>query len=267
MAKLHRTWSSYALLSALAAAALAGFVYLARFRLHTKSEEIQLELAKACLGVLVAAVAGTVLKTITDRTRTILKEEARQRVFKQHMLADLKAVHDAMETARTLIEAHRSAKSYGEQIRRLGRSRVRLQAVERAILADNIDFQVAREGLLGCVAHMVRYIRSLEDEYHEKYLEASRMQRVDEEANKDLAAKAGKSGVQPEPHQWRVEAWTYIDTHFGALKDLRSAGKSYQKQFRGPLDAATVELRSQIAGRTSGDDLKQYRSNANQAAT
>jgi hypothetical protein len=173
-------------------------------------------------------------------------------------LADLKAVYDSVESARVLIEAHKSARSYGEQIRRLGKSRVRLEGVHRAIRADTIDFQKAGNGLVGCIDHMIRYIEFLEEEYHEKYLSASRKQRVDEQYNNELAQRSAKSKQQPDDDEWRVEAWNFIDTQFPALKDLRDCGQQYQNKFKCPLDEATVELRNQIARQKSGKDLKEY---------
>jgi hypothetical protein len=254
MAKIQKTWPSYALLAALGIAALGGFLYVRVRWLSEKNTEINLEIAKACLTVFVAAFAGTILKTITDLNHRKTQEEARQRIFKQHVLADLKAVHDSMESARLLIEAHKSAKSYGEQIRRLGRSRIRLEAVHRAIKADTIDFQLAGTGLIGCVCHMIRYIERLEREYHDKYLLASRMQKLDEEYNRlQVLNSKGLGDVA-----WRGEAWRFIDTKFPCLTDMRDRKEGYLREFKAPLDAATLELRSQIAKQESGNDLRTY---------
>lgn len=64
-----------------------------------------------------------------------LKRERRQQnaLFITNVLNDLKTVFDRADRARTVIAAHRSATTYGEEMRDLIDSRVTLRNVDRAL--------------------------------------------------------------------------------------------------------------------------------------
>ncbi len=251
-----RSWQAYGLLCLVALVALGIFVYLYQGVVEEKQAELKLDIAKACLTIFVAASAGTIVKGLVELARDERKEKARQRIFKQHVLLDLKAVYNATETSRLLIDAHRSAKTYGEEIRRMISSRVRLSNVKRALESGTVDFGTSTDGLQGCITCMLAYQSVLGEEYRQNYLQVSRKQRVDEVRYKAIAESMLNQRVGDDPwsdETWKSEAWQSIASkkNFPALHDLLSHGLGYTEYFRQPLDAASNELRSQVKGDNS----------------
>jgi hypothetical protein len=98
------------------------------------------------------------------------EQRARMVLFTNKMLADLKAVYDQVERARTLLPAGQSAKTYGNEMRDLVEERVRLLHSERALERGDNDLgtKVVKE-VLSSVELMEAYLKTLTDEFKKRY--------------------------------------------------------------------------------------------------
>ena len=97
--------------------------------------------------------------------------------MRERLLADLRLVHDRSESARLLIAAHRSAKTYGEQMRGLIACEVVLLKVKRTL---DLAPSERHEKESRCLADMLGYLRALSDEYRAEYKKVADCQRYDE---------------------------------------------------------------------------------------
>jgi phosphate/sulfate permease len=107
--------------------------------------------------------------------------------FVTAILADLKSVYDRVERVRILIAAHKSALTYGTEMRDLIDSAVELRNVSRAvdqgtsgILERHLD------DLKLAVTSMETYLTSLTDEFKEGYKRIADKQRIYEASFKRL---------------------------------------------------------------------------------
>ena len=97
----------------------------------TKPHRLRLELAKA-LGTLATGLwLGGLLKLAMDNHADNKKTRDEHQKQFDAVVADLNAIHDNVETARLFIAAHRSAKTYGEQLRRVVAAHVLLMELVR----------------------------------------------------------------------------------------------------------------------------------------
>ena len=72
----------------------------------------------------------------TQRTRFYKAKESEKLNFYRNILSDFKSVYDRVEKARLLIEAHRTAITYGEQMRELIGGVVTLHNIKRALILN-----------------------------------------------------------------------------------------------------------------------------------
>ena len=109
------------------------------------------------------------------------------------MLGDLVEVDQTLETARQLIYAHRTAKTYSEQYARIVATRLSLRRIWFDPLVAN-DKQNIRDLL----TKMIAYVDALGAEYEERYLAVARQQRIDEEGLRlRVLALAGRNDPPP----------------------------------------------------------------------
>src|SRR5437899_3901184 len=102
---------------------------------HTNPELSKLFATAATTLLFGSLLGGVVTLLITDFDRRRVQRAARLD-FIANVLTDLKGVHDQVDRGRTLIKAHQSAKTYGEEMRGFIEARVKLQNVERALRTD-----------------------------------------------------------------------------------------------------------------------------------
>jgi NhaP-type Na+/H+ or K+/H+ antiporter len=90
--------------------------------------------------------------------------------FVRNVLADLKAVYDRVARVRIVIPAHRSALTYGNEMRDLIDARVQLRNVSRALhgRTDGVR-EVAKSAVKNGVDAMERYLGTLTDEFRDNY--------------------------------------------------------------------------------------------------
>src|SRR5437870_8584231 len=150
------------------------------------------DLRTAVVTLVFGSLIGGVVKLLLDDVQMRRAQRAERVRWIRAVLDDLKSVYDAVERARRLIVAHRSALTYGNEMRNLIDARVKLKNVRRAVkntpraLADDAAHAV------GCsVRRMDDYLDWLGDEFEQRYREISEAQTV-YEARRHKAIEALK---------------------------------------------------------------------------
>jgi hypothetical protein len=203
---------------------------------------------------------GGVLKILLDNVVVARGKRADAATFVGNVLQDLKSVYDRTARTQTLVTAHQSAKTYGDEMRALIDARVQLVNVRRALerRPDGLR-EDARATVLAEVEKMEGYLGRLTSEFQVKYRGASERQRTYEalltEATKryvDATLSRGNVARAVPPEEAVPNApWEYL-SELPELKAFVSAasvpaGSSYQREFLQPLDAASDALRRELA--------------------
>ena len=218
-----------------------------------RPDKFGLEFAKALLTLGSGLVLGGTVKILLDRFQALAKEKEEERVALERLLADLRLVHDRAETARLLIAAHRSAKTYGEEMRDLIGCQVLLLKVKRILDVRRANSE--DDGFSGPISQMIGYLAALQEEYRDEYKTVSDHQRYDEQVTKlefERVAKqevglSDKRSSPPElPPQSSQRAWELLrdERRFPMLDDLTNRGERYRERFVTPLH----ELASRLLG-------------------
>src|SRR5258708_4793052 len=100
------------------------------------NDELSKAFAAGSAALLFGALLGGIVNLlIADFDRRRIRRAA-EIDYIMNVLADLKAVYDKVDRGRTLISAHRSAKTYGHEMRNFIEARVKLLQVVRALKFD-----------------------------------------------------------------------------------------------------------------------------------
>ena len=222
------------------------------------------ELSRIFVTGTVTLVAGALLGGIVslliadfDRRRV---QRAAQLEYISNVLGQLKTVCDCVDKGRTLIAAHQSAKTYGEQMREFIDARVKLLAVDRALRFDDRRQPIA--SVIENVRGMESYLNSLTDEFIEHYKNISRSQSIYEAKMKEaVTQKDATLTTLPENTPWRdleglprltdflqpLEDGQYTrELIGGSLTEGRPQESGYSLQFLGQLDVASTRLRKAL---------------------
>ena len=196
----------------------------------------------ATLAVL-TVLGGLVRAAFMERERTRRKNEEKAG-FYRNLLADLKSVYDRVESCRLLVEAHHSAKTYGEQLRALVSGVVTLHNIKRAL---DPEFPCLLEKLSEPINKMTKFLKGLLGEFREKYREISSLQEADEAWNKHSRASLPRAGRRPNEYKPLHRAWSEI-ADLPKLSVLRDDNKyeEYREQFLQHLDAASCKVRERL---------------------
>jgi hypothetical protein len=142
-------------------------------------------------------------------------------------------VHDRAENARLLISAHKSAKTYGEQLRELIAAQVVLFRVKRTLdaSADGSEHVLP-------LAAMIGYLTAMHDEYRREYKEVSDLQLYDQTVTGlrfDAAAK--RDPPRKDTPEASRGAWARLEdeARFPVLTDFCHGGDSYKMCFLAPF--------------------------------
>lgn len=120
-------------------------------------------------------LGGVVSLLIADFDRRRVQRAA-QLEFISNVLNDLKGVYDRVDRGRTLIAAHQSAKTYGEQMREFIDARVKLLSVLRALRFDERGSPILP--VRAHVVDMEAYVHLLTAEFEQHYKDISRSQSI-----------------------------------------------------------------------------------------
>jgi hypothetical protein len=192
-------------------------------------------------------LGGVVSLLIADFDRRRVQRAA-QLEFISNVLAELKGVYDRVDRGRTLIAAHQSAKTYGEQMREFIDARVKLLAVQRALRFDERRSPIVP--VLADVERMETYLHSLTAEFVEHYKDISRSQNVYEARMKHALEKVPDEGdaTLPGNSPWSELAELpqledFLRPVDGLEKATAARASKYTQSFLRPLDFASDNLR------------------------
>ena len=143
-----------------------------------------LELAKALLTLGTGFMLGGALKVVLDRYQDSARRRQEEHDRYERLLADLRLVHDRAERARLMVAAHRSASTYGKQMRDPIGCQVVLLKIKRILEVSPID-PPASTTMSGSLVHMLGYLRALQEEYRDCYKEVSDCQRTTRRSRRD----------------------------------------------------------------------------------
>lgn len=148
------------------------------------------ELGKSLLSLAMTAVVGGIVKLVFDaRTK---KQTARENIktLKRDILNRLREVFDNVDTSRLLMAAHRSAKTYGEQLRQnVIASIPKLYDIKRSLVDSEKALGLDPDLLILLrvnIHYMIAYLTALSLEYKEGYIEMSNLQYFQEAAKDKL---------------------------------------------------------------------------------
>jgi hypothetical protein len=196
--------------------------------------------------LLFGGLLGGVLKVLLDDVVAMKRRREDAADFVANALADLKGVYDRVARA-PLIPAHRSVRTYGEEMRDLIEARVQLRNVTRALerRAAGID-ETVRGKVTRRVNNMEEYLDHLTTEFRNNYKELSDKQRGYEERSKVLLRRYAEETADAEPPRLPAFVWDRLST-LPLLADFIGDGRVYKCGFEEPLDDASQCLRDEHA--------------------
>jgi hypothetical protein len=195
---------------------------------------------------------GGLLKILFDDFTLSRHKREEHGAFVTNVLGDLKSVYDRVGRVRILIPAHRSAKTYGDEMRALIEARVTLKNVLRALdrRAEGLN-EKARPAVIKNVGSMEKYLERLTDEFRKRYKAISNCQRV-YESNIEAALKA--AGPEATADMFQETVWLELQ-RLEQLQGLIDDGLDapYRLEFEGPLDNASRLLRDELRRILAGE--------------
>lgn len=156
------------------------------------------ELARSFLSLAMTVVLGGFIKLIFDENVKRSAEIARKRDLRHQLLNRLRKVFDDVDSARLLIRAHKSAKTYGEQIREKVIVAIPVLYDVKRSLADSTDLftKDTTDHLRLSLHYMIAYLSAITDEYATGYLDISNTQFF-QEAVKEKTKKVFQEALPP----------------------------------------------------------------------
>ena len=128
------------------------------------SDAFELKLGELVLQLAVIVIVGALAKTLVD-WGTSQRARHQERVERRlEFMRRARAMHVTVESARTLLNAHRSPKTYGEQCRRLMQLRPEVEEISEDLAAAPGLFRGQREIRTG-LEGLVDYLVECQDEY------------------------------------------------------------------------------------------------------
>ena len=198
--------------------------------------------------LLFGAFFGGMVKLLLDELAATARLRDDAANFVTNVLTDLKNVYDQVARAQVLIPAHKSAKTYGDEMRGLIDARVQLRNVVRALerRADGVEEETRNKVARKVKEQMEEYLETLTSEFRDHYKALSDAQRG-YEARADAMVKAFAEGKAfHQPPALPAFVWDRI-TKLPALADFIGDGALYRKGFETPLDEASELLRAELA--------------------
>jgi hypothetical protein len=151
---------------------------------HDGSVNWKIEVAKSLMALAMSAIIGAFIKLAFDEKSKRDLQQKKVMEFRGELLNRLRSVFDKVDSSRLLIEAHKSARTYGEQIRaNIIPSISSLYDIKRSLvdakkMADKNSLAYLRISL----HYMIAYLKVLSEEYKHDYLEISNLQYFQEAA-------------------------------------------------------------------------------------
>jgi hypothetical protein len=207
--------------------------------------ELLIDLGKTGASLSLLSVIGGLVQWILKNRESEKQKEDEKLNFYRNLLSDLKSVYDRVEQARLLIEAHRTAKTYGEQMRELIGGVVTLHNIKRAL---NPEFPNLEKELKPCINSMNQFIKELLSEYRDNYKRVSILQEIDE-TKKNILKEENAKITNPDIVETAIpsNAWDQIKKleKLAILRDDENFDK-YKTGFLAHLDKASLIIRQRI---------------------
>jgi hypothetical protein len=225
----------------------------------TSNKELSNAFGGGALTLFFGALLGGIVSLLIGELHRLRVHRAANIEYITNVLADLKAVYDNVDRGRTLIAAHQSAKTYGDEMRNFIGARVKLLQVERALKFDKRGSTV-RPAVESGVKSMEGYLKLLIEEFTKEYKEISLSQSI-YEANMASMKKAlehvspTENNVPELPGNapWdRIAALGKVrdflksvdDCEDPDIPDVEKSG--YCTRFLKPLDSVSCKLRKAL---------------------
>jgi hypothetical protein len=134
------------------------------------------EIMRACLTLAVAFISGGVVTFILSQYGRTMDDRRKDAEERRRLVAELREVHHDVKTAQLRIRAHRTVRTYGEQIR---------EAVFPAVAQlggaiSDVKRQLRKPAeTVALVGEVSKYLEDLTNEYEESYLRASLLQEAE----------------------------------------------------------------------------------------
>jgi hypothetical protein len=194
------------------------------YTVANKSTEFYAKLGELALQLAVLVIVGALVKAAIDwgtsqRTRYLEKLEARKEFMRR-----VRAMHIAIQDAKDLMNAHQSAKTWGEQSRRLMGQRTEVEEISEDLKASDGLFAKQTEIIEG-LEGIISYLTRARDEY------------VRSRDPVDNGHKAGRS-LSETIDQGRM-TW---------LRDFIAGGESYRNDYEANLTKSKGAMRAEVYG-------------------
>lgn len=226
----------------------------------------------AGIGLAVASVFGggiaTLFKLLLSDYEARREERARHRVLEAErhdarqaylraVLDDIKSVYDTVEQARLLIEAHESALTYGNEMRKFPQAIVTLHNVRRALLPTEGALHAQLNPSLSAAT---TFMKEMLAEFREAYIDASRLQTRFEALKEKCIAEIKETG-ESDIDISQNPAWDFLEK-LPELRILRDDSQfdHYERRFKNHIDAASFVVRRELAGKTDTPGEERARS-------
>ncbi|MBV8227387.1 MAG: hypothetical protein JO232_19600 [Verrucomicrobia bacterium] len=196
---------------------------------------------------------GGMLKVLIDEVVAAKQRREDAALFVAKTLEDLKSVYDQVARARIVIPAHKSVKTYGDELRGMIEARVKLRNIIRALErpAAGVDDQVQKN--VRCkVDRMEKYLETFTKEFCDRFKSLSDEQRGYEERAKVLLKRFAETEppadteTPPDPPELPPFVWKSI-SQLEKLSDFIGERDTYKNEFERPLDDASESLREEHA--------------------
>jgi hypothetical protein len=220
----------------------------AQFAEHrAPTSELSKALYVASITLIFGGLFGGLLRLLLADFTASRQRNLENARFVSNVLRDLKSVYDRVGRVRIVIPAHRSAKTYGDEMRDLIQARVTLRNVIRALdhRTEGLEAHV-REVASAQVKMMECYLESLTSEFRNSYKGIANHQRV-YEANVEARLKAGNGNANVNRVFETEDAWQELRKlpHLqGLIDDAESS--PYRTKFETPLDEVSRILREEL---------------------
>lgn len=210
-------------------------------------------LITGAISLIFGGLLGGLLKVLLDDLAATKRKREDAAAFVTNVLADLKSVYDRVARARVLIPAHKSVKTYGNEMRDLIEARVQLRNVTRALerRADGMN-DAARATVTTLVRQMETYLETLTCEFRDNYKPLSDRQRSYEERTSVLLKRFAEGDADQPVPELPGFVWDSI-RRLEKLSDFIGPAHAYGEHFETPLDQASEELRKELARILSND--------------
>lgn len=228
----RRGWIVVGITAGSVTAGVLGGVLLSRSRADMAGEW-----GKALITLFVAILISGLLTLILSDYSQSQQRQAANRNQAFNWLSLLLGANNRFQSSLILIDAHKSARTYSDQVRHMIEVRETLRSLKE-------DLETLEEEVAADLQKILDYLEDLGDEYRHNYPRMSWAQRLHEERIKRYLAQ---DELPSEPMENADAPWLLLQGgDFPKLADLLSSGDGYQERYRTPYNEAKGLLRERL---------------------